>query len=225
MEEVFIKVEGLNKSFKKGKGQVDVLKDVDLSIFRGEMVALKGVSGAGKSTLMHILGGLERPSQGKIFFDARDIYSMDDNSLSAFRNREIGFVFQFHHLLPEFSALENVVMPALVGRESHGSAREKALSILDRVGLSHRLTHKPGELSGGEQQRVAIARALMMGPKVLLADEPTGNLDSKTGEEVFSLLAEVNREMGLTCIIVTHNETLASRLDRQFIVQDGRVIN
>ena len=225
MEEAFIKVEGLSKSFKKGKGQVDVLKDVDLSIFRGEMVALKGVSGAGKSTLMHILGGLERPSQGKIFFDARDIYSMDDNSLSAFRNREIGFVFQFHHLLPEFSALENVVMPALVGRESHGSAREKALIILDRVGLSHRLTHKPGELSGGEQQRVAIARALMMGPKVLLADEPTGNLDSKTGEEVFSLLAEVNREMGVTCVIVTHNETLASRLDRQFIVQDGRLIN
>jgi lipoprotein-releasing system ATP-binding protein len=225
MGEVFIRVEGLSKSFKKGKGQVDVLKDVDLSIFRGEMVALKGVSGAGKSTLMHILGGLERPSQGKIFFDERDIYSMDDNSLSVFRNREVGFVFQFHHLLPEFSALENVVMPALVGRESHDKANEKALSILDRVGLSHRLTHKPGELSGGEQQRVAIARALMMGPKVILADEPTGNLDSKTGEEVFSLLAELNREMGLTCIIVTHNETLASRLDRQFIVQDGRVIN
>jgi len=225
MEEIFIRVEGVSKSFKKGKGQVDVLKGVDLSISRGEMVALKGASGAGKSTLMHILGGLERPSHGRIFFDERDIYSMEDNSLSAFRNREIGFVFQFHHLLPEFTSLENVIMPALVGRESHERAKEKALSILDRVGLSHRLTHKPGELSGGEQQRVAIARALMMGPKVLLADEPTGNLDSKTGDEVFSMLAELNREMGITCIIVTHNESLASRLDRQFIIQDGRLVN
>ncbi|MBE9536566.1 MAG: ABC transporter ATP-binding protein [Proteobacteria bacterium] len=225
MEEIFIKVEGLSKSFKKGKGQVDVLKGVDLSIFRGEMVALKGASGAGKSTLMHILGGLEKPSQGKVFFDARDIYSMDDNSLSSFRNREIGFVFQFHHLLPEFTSLENVIMPALVGREPRDMAKEKALAILDRVGLSHRLTHKPGELSGGEQQRVAIARALMRGPKVLLADEPTGNLDRKTGDEIFSMLAELNREMGITCIIVTHNESLAARLDRQFIVQDGIVEN
>lgn len=225
MEEVLIKVESVSKSFKKGKGQVDVLKGIDLSIFRGEMVALKGPSGAGKSTLMHILGGLERPSHGKIFFETRDIYSMDDNSLSGFRNKEIGFVFQFHHLLPEFSSLENVIMPALVGREPHKKANEKALEILDKVGLSHRLTHKPGELSGGEQQRVAIARALMMGPKVLLADEPTGNLDSKTGDEIFSMLAELNREMGITCIIVTHNESLAARLDRQFVVQDGRLEN
>lgn len=225
MEDVLIKADGIYKSFEKGKGQVDVLKEVDFSISRGEMVAMKGASGAGKSTLMHILGGLERPSSGKVLYEDRDIYSMSDNDLSGFRNREIGFVFQFHHLLPEFSALENVLMPALVGREPYVSAKGKALSILDRVGLSHRLTHKPGELSGGEQQRVAIARALMMGPKVLLADEPTGNLDSKTGDEVFSMLAEVNREMGITCIIVTHNENLASRLDRQFIVQDGRLAN
>lgn len=225
MEEILIKVESVSKSFKKGKGQVDVLKGIDLSIFRGEMVALKGPSGAGKSTLMHILGGLESPSHGKIFFETRDIYSMDDNSLSGFRNKEIGFVFQFHHLLPEFSSLENVIMPALVAREPHKKANEKALAILDKVGLSHRLTHKPGELSGGEQQRVAIARALMMGPKVLLADEPTGNLDSKTGDEVFSMLAELNREMGITCIIVTHNEGLAARLDRQFVIQDGRLEN
>jgi len=225
MEDVFIRIEGLSKSFKKGKGQVDVLKGVDLSISRGEMVALKGASGAGKSTLMHILGGLEKPSKGKVFFEEKEIYSMSDNGLSGFRNREIGFVFQFHHLLPEFTSLENVIMPALVAREPYEMAKEKALSILDRVGLSHRLTHKPGELSGGEQQRVAIARALIMGPKVLLADEPTGNLDSKTGDEVFSMLAGLNREMGITCIIVTHNESLASRLDRQFIIRDGRLIN
>lgn len=225
MAESYIRIEDLRKSFGKGEGRVDVLKGVDLELTRGEMVAVLGVSGAGKSTMLHILGGLERPGAGKVLYEERDIFSMGDSALSEFRNREIGFVFQFHHLLPEFTAIENVMMPALIGRMKREDAMERADELLKRVGLSERIRHKPGELSGGEQQRVAMARALVMNPKILLADEPTGNLDSKTGEEIFDLMAELNRDLGITYVMVTHNERLASKMGRQVTVQDGRIIS
>lgn len=225
MGESYIQLKNLSKSFHKGETEITVLKDLNLEIGQGEMIALLGVSGAGKSTLLHIMGGLERPSFGNVIYGGRDIYSMGDNTLSDFRNSEIGFVFQSHHLLPEFSALENVMMPALIARMKREEALALARKLLEEVGLSERISHKPGELSGGEQQRVALARALVLSPDVLLADEPTGNLDSRTGEEVFSLMVEMNRSMGLTFVMVTHNEKLAEKVDRQIRVQDGRIIS
>lgn len=219
----YIEIKALYKAFGKGESRVEVLKGIELEISKGEMVAVVGASGAGKSTMMHIVGGLEIPTSGEVFYAGTSLYSMNDKMLSAFRNREIGFVFQSHHLLPEFSALENVMMPALVARIPREEAREKASKILSRVGLANRTTHKPGELSGGEQQRVAISRGLVMNPNVLLADEPTGNLDSETGDEIFSLLSELNREMGITIVMVTHNEKLASGMGRQVTVRDGRI--
>ncbi|MBE9503994.1 MAG: ABC transporter ATP-binding protein [Proteobacteria bacterium] len=224
MSDSFVELKNLSKSFNKGESEINVLKDVSLGIKRGEMIALLGASGAGKSTLLHILGGLDRPSAGSVIYGGRDIYNMGEKPLSDFRNKEIGFVFQSHHLLPEFSALENVMMPALIGRMKRDEAARQAHSLLEKVGLSERTSHKPGELSGGEQQRVALARALVLAPDVLLADEPTGNLDSKTGDEVFSLMVEMNRSMGLTFVMVTHNEKLAVQVDRQIRVQDGRII-
>lgn len=224
MSDSFIELKNLSKSFTKGEREINVLKDVGLGIKRGEMIALLGVSGAGKSTLLHILGGLDQPSAGSVVYDGRDIYNMGEKQLSDFRNKEIGFVFQSHHLLPEFSALENVMMPALIGRMKRNEADRQAHSLLEKVGLSERVSHKPGELSGGEQQRVALARAIMLSPNVLLADEPTGNLDSKTGDEIFSLMVEMNKSLGLTFVMVTHNEKLAAQVDRQIRVQDGRII-
>ena len=224
MSDSFIELKNLSKSFSKGEREINVLKDVGLGIKRGEMIALLGVSGAGKSTLLHILGGLDQPSAGSVVYDGRDIYNMGEKQLSDFRNKEIGFVFQSHHLLPEFSALENVMMPALIGRMKRNEADRQAHSLLEKVGLSERVSHKPGELSGGEQQRVALARAIMLSPNVLLADEPTGNLDSKTGDEIFSLMVEMNKSLGLTFVMVTHNEKLAAQVDRQIRVQDGRII-
>jgi len=218
-----IEVANLSKSFGAGQGRVDVLRHVDLSINHGERVAVVGASGAGKTTLMHILGGLDHPTEGSVSFEGSDIFALKGPALDAFRNRTVGFVFQFHQLLPEFSALENVMMPALVARKSPREASAMAKKLLDEVGLGHRLTHKPGELSGGEQQRVAIARALIMSPRLLLADEPTGNLDSRTSDGIYRLLHHLHETRGLTMVIVTHSEALAARLDRVIHMEDGRI--
>lgn len=201
---------------------MEVLKGVDLTFSQGEKAAIVGASGIGKTTLLHILGTLDRPSTGKVFYEGKDIFTLNETDLSVFRNREIGFVFQFHHLLPEFSALENTMMPCLIRGTPEKEAESRAETILTLVGLKERLSHKPGELSGGEQQRVAVARALVLEPKVLLADEPTGNLDTKTGESIFDLLQELNRIQGVTLIVVTHNLKLAERLSRQIQLIDGR---
>ena len=212
------------KSFARDGERVEVLKGVNLTIAAGELAAIVGPSGVGKSTLLHLLGGLERPTSGSIRYGDTDLAGLSDLALARFRNRRVGFVFQFHHLLPEFSALENVMIPLLIRRLSAGEARTQARSLLHRVGLGARLRHRPGELSGGEQQRVAIARALIGEPAVLLADEPTGNLDTKTGGEVFELLREMNRERHLTCVFITHNEELARRTDRVLRMLDGRMV-
>ncbi len=204
--------------------QLPVLNGIDLDIRKGEMLAIVGASGVGKSTFLHILGALDRPTSGKIFYGSSDIFALDANQIAKFRNEHVGFVFQFHHLLPEFSALENVLMPALIRREDRVEAVEKATAILSDVGLSGRLHHRPGELSGGEQQRVAVARALMLGPDVVLADEPTGNLDTHTGEAVHDLLLSINKRKNITFIIVTHNDKLAVRADRVLRMIEGKLI-
>ncbi len=202
---------------------IEVLKGIDLTIFPGEMMAVEGASGAGKSTLLHILGTLDRPSEGKIFFQGNDLLGRSESDLAEIRNRHIGFVFQFHHLLPEFSAVENTMMPALIQGLSREAAGRKAGGILKELGLENRLLHKPGELSGGEQQRVAVARALMLDPRIILADEPTGNLDTKTGEEVHNRLVQINRDLGITIVVVTHNPALASRMTRRVLLVDGKL--
>jgi len=219
-----IVAQDVTKSFARDGERVEVLKGVSLAVAAGELVSIVGPSGVGKSTLLHLLGGLERPTGGKISYGETNLAELTDLALARFRNRHAGFVFQFHHLLPEFSALENVMLPLLIRRATQAAARERAAALLGRVGLSGRLRHRPGELSGGEQQRVAIARALVGEPAVLLADEPTGNLDSKTGEEVFELLRELNQETRLTCILITHNEELARRTDRVLRMLDGRMV-
>jgi lipoprotein-releasing system ATP-binding protein len=221
---VEIQVQDVCKSFARDGERVDVLKGVSLRILPGELVAVAGPSGVGKSTLLHLLGALERPTSGEIRYGEAALSGLSDPALAEFRNRQVGFVFQFHHLLPEFTALENVMLPLLIRRHPTGLARERAQNLLGQVGLGERLRHRPGELSGGEQQRVALARALVGEPAVLLADEPTGNLDSKTGEEVFELLRQINRERRLTSVIVTHNQALASRTDRTLRMLDGRML-
>ncbi len=218
-----IEIKGLTKSFAAGQGQVDVIKGIDLTIGNGERVAVVGTSGAGKTTLMHILGGLDHPTSGSVLFEGSDIFALKGAAMDHFRNRTVGFVFQFHQLLPEFSALENVMMPALISRKGPKEAAGKAEVLLKEVGLGHRLTHKPGQLSGGEQQRVAIARSLVMSPRLLLADEPTGNLDSGTTDEIYRLLHHLHQAHGLTMVIVTHSETLAARLDRIVHIEDGLI--
>jgi lipoprotein-releasing system ATP-binding protein len=217
-----IQVQQLLKSYGNGTKRVEVLKGVDLDFSRGERAAIVGASGVGKTTLLHVLGTLDRPTGGKVFYEGKDIYALNEKELALFRNREIGFVFQFHHLLPEFSALENTMMPCLIQGIPKKESASRAEAILTLVGLKERLSHKPGELSGGEQQRVAVARALVLEPKVLLADEPTGNLDTKTGESVFDLLQELNQIKGVTLIVVTHNLTLAKKLSRQIHLIDGK---
>jgi lipoprotein-releasing system ATP-binding protein len=221
---VKIELRGLIKTFRHNGIQVEVLTGVDLDIHQGETLAVVGASGVGKSTLLHILGTLERPSTGTVRWDGDDIFSLDDRSLAAFRNRKVGFVFQFHHLLAEFNALENVMMPALIARLPQAVARDMAEAILVRVGLKERLTHRVSTLSGGEQQRVAVARALVLEPEVLLADEPTGNLDPKSGGRVQELILELNHERGLTSVIVTHNLEMARVLDRQITLLDGKAV-
>lgn len=214
----------LHKSYPTGGGrQVDVLKGVDLIVQRGEMLAIVGPSGVGKSTLLHLLGALDRPTKGSVEFDGIPIFEYSDRQLAIFRNREIGFVFQFHYLLDEFSALENVLMPALISGERFGKIRKRGMQILESVGLADRWSHRPGELSGGEQQRVAVARALMNEPKVILADEPSGNLDTKSAAELHQLLWSLTREEGRTIIVVTHNLQLAQLADRIIRLEDGRI--
>jgi lipoprotein-releasing system ATP-binding protein len=221
---VKIEIRGLVKTFRHNGIQVEVLTGVDLDIHRGETLAVVGASGVGKSTLLHILGTLERPSAGQVRWEGEDVFSLDDRSLAAFRNRKVGFVFQFHHLLAEFNALENVMMPALIARLPQAQAREQAEAILTRVGLKDRLTHRVSTLSGGEQQRVAVARALVLKPEVLLADEPTGNLDPKSGARVQELILELNHEGGLTSVIVTHNLEMTRSLDRKITLLDGKAV-
>jgi lipoprotein-releasing system ATP-binding protein len=220
---VFVRVDGLTKAYESGRNRVVVFRDLSLQISKGEMVAIVGPSGAGKSTLLHLLGGLDRPTSGTVKVAEFDIFKLGDVDLARFRNGEIGFIFQFHHLLPEFTAVENTMMPLLIGRSSHQAARARAESILQSVGLADRITHRPGELSGGEQARVALARALVGRPRLLLADEPTGDLDSKTSESIHTLLKEVHRSQKLTSVIVTHNERLASICDRVLHLEDGRL--
>jgi lipoprotein-releasing system ATP-binding protein len=223
MSDCLLEVRDLRKSFQTDVSRIDVLNGINLSVMQGDTIALVGASGAGKSTLLHIIGTLDRPSSGNVYFRGDDVFTLNEGALATFRNRSIGFVFQFHHLLPEFTALENVMMPALISGVAREEARKSAVMYLEDVGLAHRLHHKPGELSGGEQQRVAIARALVLSPALLLADEPTGNLDRKTSEEVHELLAGIQQKTGLTLIIVTHNERLAARMGKTIIMVDGRI--
>ena len=218
-----IQASELRKSFHLDQTEIHVLNGVTLEIKRGEMVAIVGASGVGKTTLLHILGTLDRPTSGTVHFDGDDVFAKDELALADFRNRKIGFVFQFHHLLPEFTALENVMMPALIRRQAQEEARGAAETILKEVGLEHRLEHRTGELSGGEQQRVAVARALVLRPDLVLADEPTGNLDTHTGEDVFKLMHDLNRAKGVTFVIVTHNEALSNQADRIIRMVDGKI--
>ncbi len=220
---ILVELTGIKKSFRSGSDSLEVLRGIDLSIQTGEMMAICGASGVGKSTLLHILGTLERPTQGKVSYEGIDVFSLDDNKLAAFRNQVIGFVFQFHHLLPEFTALENVILPLLISGESRGTSTQRGMELLADVGIANRSSHKPGELSGGEQQRLAIARALCMNPKIVFADEPTGNLDTATGESVHQLLRDLNREKKITFVIVTHNEHLARKSDRIVNMVDGQI--
>lgn len=219
-----LEVVDLHKTYGSGTTSVEVLRGVNLTVAEGETIALVGASGTGKSTLLHIMGTLDRPSSGTVRFGGEEVFRKGDAALAAFRNSAIGFVFQFHHLLPEFTALENVMMPALIGGARRSDAAGPARELLTEVGLAHRLTHKPGELSGGEQQRVAIARALVLSPRLLLADEPTGNLDMKTSDEVHETLSSIHRSRGITLVIVTHNEKLASRMGRTVRLVDGRIV-
>ncbi len=219
-----IRTENLSKSYKQGSRRVDALKGIDIVFKTGEVAAIVGPSGAGKTTLIHILGTIDRPSGGRVLYDGRDVFAMRERDLAGFRNRTVGFVFQFHHLLAEFTALENTMMPALIQGIRRRDAEARAEEILEEVGLRDRMTHKPGELSGGEQQRVAVARSLILEPRVLLADEPTGNLDRETGEGVYQVLLQMNREKAITLIIVSHNEEIASRLPRRVRLIDGTVV-
>ncbi|MBN2297395.1 MAG: ABC transporter ATP-binding protein [Deltaproteobacteria bacterium] len=221
--EPILSIKDLYKSFNRGPEVIEVLQGVDMDVMRSEGVAIVGASGTGKSTLLHLLGGLERPDKGKILYDTGDICRMNDSEIARFRNTQIGFVFQFHFLLPEFSALENVMMPALVSSGKSDETRQKAFHLLETVGLKDRVAHKPGELSGGEQQRVAIARALMMSPKVLLADEPTGDLDPATGQKIIDLFSKLKDTIGVTMIIVTHNMELAKAMDRIMNLTGGHL--
>ena len=213
------------KNLQKNYNQLAVLKGIDLEIQAKEIVCITGESGAGKSTLLHLLGTLDVPSSGEIFFEEKNISSLKGNNLADFRNQNIGFVFQFHQLIPEFSAIENVIVPMLIAKKSMGEAKTAAIRILTYLGLGARLEHKPSQLSGGEQQRVAIARALIMNPKVILADEPSGNLDSKNAKFIHELFFKMRDDFNLTFIIVTHNPELAQMADRQIVLKDGQLAN
>ena len=220
----FIEVTALNKRYRVGTQDIHVLRDLDLAVDAGEMLAIVGASGVGKSTLLHLLGGLDRPDSGRIAVQGRALGTMADDDLVAFRNAQVGFVFQFHHLLPEFSALENAEMPMRIARRPIVEARAAAQTLLERVGLGERLDHRPAMLSGGEQQRVAVARALVMAPALVLADEPTGDLDETTGDTLHALFRAMHRERGLTSVIATHNPRLAAACDRILRLENGRLV-
>ena len=219
--EPILQVKGVHKHFGSGERRVDVLRGIDLTLSGQESIAVVGASGVGKTTLLHILGTLERPNAGEVIYEGVNVLTFPETQLAAYRNRSIGFVFQFHHLLSEFTALENVMLPPLIGRMSKKKSREIAQYVLDLVGLSHRTQHRVGELSGGEQQRVAVARALVLNPKVLLADEPTGNLDTKTSRNIHELLLRLNQEQKVSLVVVTHNMELAGMMKRQLHMKDG----
>ena len=218
-----IRAEGLSKSYQTGETLLEVLRDVHFSISPGETTAVVGVSGVGKSTLLHILGTIDRPTSGRVYVDEHDPFELSPADLAKFRNEAIGFVFQFHHLLPEFTALENVMMPALIRRMSRKVARGLAEALLEEVGIAHRLGHRIGQLSGGEAQRVAIARALVLEPRILLADEPTGNLDPRTASTIQNLLLDLNQKKNLTILMATHNEKMAEGMGRQLHLVDGKL--
>ena len=219
--ESILQVKGLYKHFGSGERRVDVLRGIDLTLEGQESIAVVGASGVGKSTLLHILGTLEQPSDGEVTYEGVNVFDFQEQQLAAYRNRTIGFVFQFHHLLSEFTALENCMLPALIGRKNKRESKERAEFVLDLVGLSHRLQHRVGELSGGEQQRVAVARALVLNPKVFLADEPTGNLDTNSSRNIHELLLSLNQEQNVSLVVVTHNMELAGMMQRQLQMKDG----
>jgi len=222
MSDTMIRVTDIHKTFHTPQ-TIDILRGIDLEIQSSELLCIIGASGVGKSTFLHILGTLDRPTRGSVLFDETDIFRLSDHKLAEFRNQKIGYIFQFHHLLPEFTALENIMMPALISGMRHNDAAGLAMSLLEEVGLAQRHKHRPGELSGGEQQRVAVARALILEPKLVLADEPTGNLDTHTGEEVFSLIKDLNKQRGITFVLVTHNEKLTAQADRIVRMVDGKL--
>ena len=224
MSNAVLEARGVGRSFQQGPVTLEVLRAVELKITEGERLSIVGASGSGKTTLLQILGGLDRPSRGTVLIDGRDIHQLSERERGALRNRTLGFVYQFHHLLPEFSALENVAMPLLVRRMRVAEARERARELLERVGLAARLTHRPHQLSGGERQRAAVARALVTQPKIVLADEPTGNLDGANAEQVFELMLELNRERGTSLVVVTHDPRLAGRMDRIYELLEGRLV-
>jgi len=215
----------VSKVFSNNGVNVAALDEIDLSVEYGESLGIIGVSGSGKSTLLHILGALERPSTGNVYLNDIDLFKYSDDKLSDIRNKQIGFVFQFHYLLPEFNALENVMMPCLINRTDKKEARLRAEEILERVGLGKRIYHKPGELSGGEQQRVSVARAVVLKPSIILADEPTGNLDLKTGLSIIDLFLKLNEEDDITLVIVTHDHNIAGRMNRRITLSDGKIVN
>ena len=214
---------GLGRDFNEGGSTLTVLDGLDLSIARGECIAIVGASGSGKTTLLQILGGLDRPTRGSVAIDGKDIHTLDEAARGELRNRTMGFIYQFHHLLPEFSAIENVAMPLLIRRVPVREARQQAQAILEKVGLGARLEHRPHQLSGGERQRAAVARALVTMPLIVFADEPTGNLDGRNAEQVFELMLQLNREHGTSLVIVTHDLRLASRMDRVWLLENGRL--
>ncbi|WP_031432713.1 lipoprotein-releasing ABC transporter ATP-binding protein LolD [Methylomarinum vadi] len=223
--DIILQCTDLRKTYVQGDLNVEVLKGVNLSVSSGERVAIMGASGSGKSTLLHLLGGLEKPSAGEVILDGENLNKINGGRLSQLRNQSLGFIYQFHHLLGEFTMLENVAMPLLIGRQSIKQAQQQATELLKRVGLGHRIKHKPGELSGGERQRAAVARALINKPKCVLADEPTGNLDSKTAEQIYQLMLELNEELQVSFLVVTHDPDLAGRMDHVLHMEDGVIIS
>jgi lipoprotein-releasing system ATP-binding protein len=223
-EQPLVELDDLTKRFHHRGRDLTVLEDMNLSVYKGDRIAIMGPSGAGKSTLLQVMGTLDDPSSGTVRFDGEDVFTRDEDGLAKFRNREIGFVFQFHHLLPEFTALENVMMPGLISRMNRTEAADRAEELLDMVGLAERLEHQPGELSGGEQQRVAIARALFMKPRLILSDELTGNLDLKTGAGIHAILRDLNERLGVTVVVVTHDPRLAEQMPIKLVVDDGKLL-